>query len=398
MNTQIIPVSPTDNSLLIPEGATGHTKSRLGFFVKWLDETGQHWLTPDLEAYRDYLRSYDRMVPGKAGQMKSSRLSPESTLAHLATIRGRYRALLRNNDAMNWLKKAAAAKLAQDGHDVNPANIAALVNDFTTQLKNAIDPHNVRVKKIVKKQDQIDAAQLRLTKAQADALVAAPARSAKNATLQSLRDTAIIALMLCTGVREMELCGLDVADLRQTADGELALHVREGKGGKERIVPYGPLDWALALVERWLAAAGITDEKGRLVEGAYVIEPKPDIDKPDKNNPDHWEKRYPVFRGFYKGGKRVRPGRLTLRAINQIMDRYPISINGERRVVKPHDCRRTYARRVWEAGIDPVIIQQNLGHADIKTTMLYIGQLNIKQRIPPAIYSEPDLSFFDRLV
>lgn len=358
MNTQIIPVSPIDNSLLIPEGATGHTKSRLGFFVKWLDETGQRWLAPDLAAYRDYLMSEARMVPGKLGQMKSSPLSPASALAHLATIRGRYQKILESNNVRDQLYSLAPV-------GASAADKKAFVDEMLTRLENATKPNAAKVK-VVKKQDEVDAAHLRLTKAQADALIAAPGRSASNTTLQTLRDTAIIALMLCTGVREMELVGLDVADLRQTAGGELALHVRKGKGDKARVIPYGALDWSLALVERWLDAAGITAG--------------------------------PVFRGFYKGGKRVRPGRLTLRAINQIMDRYPIAVSGQRRVVNPHDCRRTYARRLWEAGIDPVVIQQNLGHADLKTTLHYIGELNMDQRRPPAIYSQPDLSLFDRLV
>ena len=45
--------------------------------------------------------------------------------------------------------------------------------------------------------------------------------------------------------------GLDVGDLRQRLGGELALHVREGKGARERLVPYGDLDWCLAVVDAW---------------------------------------------------------------------------------------------------------------------------------------------------
>ena len=51
---------------------------------------------------------------------------------------------------------------------------------------------------------------------------------------------------------------------------------------------------------------------------------------------------------------------------------YPVTVGGKPVHVKPHDCRRTYARRLYEAGVDPVALQQNLGHSDLKTTIGYI--------------------------
>ena len=128
--------------------------------------------------------------------------------------------------------------------------------------------------KQITRQDTADSAHLRLTREQAEILLNAPGVD----TLQSLRDTAIIALMLCTGIREAELSALDVKDIGQELGGELALHVREGKGAKERLIPYGELDWCLAIVDKWLAAAGISSG--------------------------------PVFFGFYKGFKKHRLGRI----------------------------------------------------------------------------------------
>ena len=103
------------------------------------------------------------------------------------------------------------------------------------------------------RQDGPDAEHLRLTTEQANALLAAPGIH----TLRGLRDTAAIALMLCTGIREGELSALDVENLQQRLVGELALHVREGKGCKERLIPYGELSWVLAIVDRWLELTGI---------------------------------------------------------------------------------------------------------------------------------------------
>ncbi len=62
-------------------------------------------------------------------------------------------------------------------------------------------------------------------------------------------------------------------------------------------------------------------------------------------------------------------------------------MNGERVWVKSHDLRRTYARRLYEAGMAPLEIQQNLGHADLQTTLGYIGTLGAAQRRPPAVYA-----------
>lgn len=360
MNVNTSITLPSHNrAVIIPDGADGHTKHRLEYFTRWLDANGARWHNPDLAAYRDYLMSEARLVEGKGGELKPSPLSPASAQAHLSTIRGRYKALLDSNAVRDGLYA-----LAPD--DASPADKKAVVDELLKRLENATRPATAKVE-VVKSQDRIDADHLRLTKAQANALIEAPRRNPDNTPLQALRDTAMIALMLCTGVREMELCALDVPDLRQRAGNELALHIRKGKGAKERVIPYGALDWSLAIVDKWLAIAGITSG--------------------------------PVFRGFYKGGKRVRPTRLTLRAVNQIMDRYPITIDGVQRVVNPHDCRRTYARRFYETTpLKLAELQQNLGHADMKTTLGYIGALDMEARRPGELYSQPDLSRLDGLL
>lgn len=198
-------------------------------------------------------------------------------------------------------------------------------------------------------QDKADSAQVRLTRAQAEALLNAPGV----VPLEALRDTAAIALMLCTGIREAELCALEVQDLRQRLGRELALHIR--KGSKERLIPYGELSWVLAVVDKWLEAAGIA-------EG-------------------------PVFRSFWKNGKSSR-GPLSVRALVYLTVRYSVmSDDGKLMTVHPYDLRRTYARRLYEAGVDLVAISQNLGHSSTKTTLLYIGELGADKRRAPGVYS-----------
>ena len=69
-----------------------------------------------------------------------------------------------------------------------------------------------------------------------------------------------------------------------------------------------------------------------------------------------------VFRGFYRGHKTLHESNLSTRQIERILADYSIVIDGQRTAVKPHDLRRTYARRLHAAGVDLVAIQQNLGH------------------------------------
>jgi integrase len=67
---------------------------------------------------------------------------------------------------------------------------------------------------------------------------------------------------------------------------------------------------------------------------------------------------------------------LVPQSINRLLARYRVEVDGARVHVKPHDLRRTYARRQYEAGLDLVALQQNLGHQDTRTTLGYIGNLD----------------------
>jgi site-specific recombinase XerD len=325
----------TTVGVIVPDGATGDPKHRLGKFADWMDDHSLPWYAPNLAAYRDYLLDS---------------LSSASVASHLATVRARYATLIRDDARRDELYSLAGERLQAMGQADTPADRKAFVDELVTRLQNALDPATAPVKtKTI--QDRPDSDHLRLTSEQASALMAAPGVD----TLRGLRDTAVISLLLCTGVREAELSALDVRDLRQSLGSELALHVREGKGAKERLVPYGALSWAVVIVEAWLNRTGIT-------EGA-------------------------IFRGLYKGNRRPRPGRLSVRAIEYILENYPIALDGQLVKVKPHDCRRTYARRLYDAGVDVIAIQQNLGHADVKTTLGYIGELDASKRRAPAVYS-----------
>jgi integrase len=326
-----ITIASTNKQALLPQNLnpSKDRKHRIEVYAEWLDANKFQWQLPDLGAYRDYL--LHEYVGGRG-----KGLSNNSVSSHLSTIRGRYEDIVSDNRTRDMLYLLTP----QDG---TPADRKAVVDEIITRLENATNPRHFSVK-VVQKRDVSDTEHTRLTVAQAKELLSAPGTD----TLMGLRDTAILALMLCTGIREAELVALDVEDLRQRLSGELALQVREGKGAVQRLIPYGELSFALAIVEAWLLHAAIS-------EGA-------------------------VFRGFWKGGKRVRDGGLTTRAINKILDKYPVSIESVPTIIHPHDLRRTYARLSYEAGTPIMALKDNLGHSHHKTTERYIGAADVDDR------------------
>lgn len=345
MIRSVIPIKwQYNNAILMPAHPDKDEKSRIGYYIQWLNNHKMPWYNPDLAAYRDYMLFERTRINSRTGQEQSALLSPATVQSHLATIRGRYDVLLRDNNVRAWLYDLAPPEMSL-------ADKKAFVDEILTRLQNAIHPTTASVKEIIK-QDLAEGEHLRLKPRQVRDLLRAPGID----TLSGVRDTAIIALMVCTGIREAELCNLIVSDLRQNLRDELAILIRSGKGRKQRLVPYGPMDWCLLYVDRWLRLADI--------------------------------KSGPVFRGFYKG-QSVRKSGITTRSVNRILNSYPIIINGSLRDIKPHDLRRTYARNAYEHGMDLERIRQNLGHINMSTTQTYIGPLDADQRRPPDMYSPP---------
>ncbi len=332
-------------AVLMPAQPNKDLRSRLSFYIDWLSAKQLAWYQPDLKAYRDYLL-YERSRTDKRGKRKLATLSEATVLAHLATIRSRYNALLtRSNDVRDRLFELTNPEDSESEQ-------LAVVNEFFVRISNDVHPATAPVK-LVEKQDIADSEHLRLKPYQVSALAQAPGIS----TLRGLRDTALMTLMVCSGIRAAEAAALQVKDLRQQLGGELSLRVREGKGGKQRLIPYGPLDWCLMYVDAWLREAEI--------------------------------KAGQVFRGIRRGGKTVRATGIGAWTVNDIMNAYPISIDGALCLVKPHDLRRTYARNAYDFGMDLERIRQNLGHTSLQTTQTYIGELDGRDRHPPNMFSPP---------
>src|SRR5271166_1341483 len=73
--------------------------------------------------------------------------------------------------------------------------------------------------------------------------------------LRSLRDLAMVAVLLGCGLRRAELSALEVEDL-QIRQGHWAIVDLVGKGGHVRTVPM-PI-WVKEAVDRWMDAAKIS--------------------------------------------------------------------------------------------------------------------------------------------
>lgn len=315
---------PVDNAInfLLPSDASKNIRDRLIPYIRWLSETDQNWLQPNLALYRDFLLQ---------------RLKPESVRAHLSTIRARYQKLLRDNTLREMMLVSFPEKMSF-------VERRAYVDEWQIRLNNAIHPDTAPVE-VIQKQDYQP--HIRLSKHQVEQLLQQP----DTTTLRGIRDVAIMRLMLATGIREEETVLLNVLDLYEEYEGYPSLEIRRGKGAKQRMVLYGDLyDWCIPYVESWLSKAEIDDG--------------------------------PLFRGVWKNDK-PRKTRLFKTSIGKILSQYRITHRNSPYTVMPHDLRYTYARRMHDAGVAVEAISRNMGHADLETTLRYIGDINADRRRPP---------------
>lgn len=350
-----------DNAtVLLDSTQSKNVHNRLLHFVRWLDDTGTSWIHPDLEAYALHMQSDERTITTAADDVVSSPLSPASAKAHLSTIRGRYKKLLvKLPDMFGQL----ADHVYSNG--LSPADRRAIIQDVTDSITRHINPVlTADVVSVTKVQDKADGT--RLNRSQIEALIAAPGIR----TPRGLRDTAIFALMLSTGVREDELCKVQVSDLRTMSNGELCLQVT-GKGNKQRLIPYGELSAALVYVDTWCRVAGIHE--------GYVFRGFKERHTPNKPLDD--------VKGVLS--ERIRTTRLKPRQLQNIIAGYPVLMDGNYATIQPHDLRRSYACRLYAAGVDIIAIRDNLGHVDIKTTQGYIGSMDMSERRAPALFHFP---------
>ena len=209
-------------------------------------------------------------------------------------------------DYVSWLGGKRGRKLA-------PATISRKLAAVRAFLRHALGPERVP-----------DA---RLAPRRARRLPDAPAAAEVERTLEALegdgpvalRNRALVELVYSAGLRSAEAVGLDLGDV----DFEQELvHVRQAKGGKERVVPLGE-EAAL-----WLARY-LRDARPVLASGANDA--------------------------FFLSERGRRLDTSTLRRV----------------VPHPHRLRHAFATHLLDGGADLRTIQELLGHSSLSTTQVY---------------------------
>ena len=151
-----------------------------------------------------------------------------------------------------------------------------------------------------------------------------------------IRDAMILRLFYATGIRISECVGLDLPDLDQR---ECLLRVW-GKGGKERVVPFGQA--TLEPLQIYLGArATYLESKGCTCEALFIT----------------------------RTGTRLSASGMAGRVAHEV-DQLALNYH-----VTPHTLRHTFATHLLESGADIRAIQELLGHASLSSTQIYT-QLN----------------------
>lgn len=172
---------------------------------------------------------------------------------------------------------------------------------------------------------------LRVPKTLSQAHVEALLRAPDTGHPLGLRDRAMLELMYASGLRVTELVTLKTF---QVGLREGVLRVM-GKGGKERLVPFG--DEAAAWLERYLGEARAAILGGQQTDDLFVTQ----------------------------------RGAGMTRAMFWVIVKKQAHAAGITVPLSPHTLRHAFATHLLNHGADLRVVQLLLGHADISTTTIY---------------------------
>ena len=148
-----------------------------------------------------------------------------------------------------------------------------------------------------------------------------------------LRDRTMLELMYASGLRVSEIVSLKTVALGLN---EGIVRIVNGKGGKERLVPFG--GEAAQWIRRYLADARTPLLEGKTTDAVFV-------------------------------GRHTGTG-LTRQAFWSLIKRYATMANIPV-ALSPHTLRHAFATHLLKHGADFRVVQLLLGHADISTTQIY---------------------------
>jgi len=186
-------------------------------------------------------------------------------------------------------------------------------------------------------------------------------RRLSDAAVRAYRDRAVLRLLGDCGLRRSEAIDLQSADIteRERGDGRLRIagaggsernatrwwiHVRAGKRGKERWVPI-PADVYEDLTAWFRARQQVySSPHGPLLLAA------------------------PTFNGDQQDGWRP----LTVRQLYNIVSEHTEAAGATGKAARPHALRHRYCTFLARRGVPIETIRELAGHADIRTTQLYV--------------------------
>ncbi len=208
----------------------------------------------------------------------------------------------------------AALGRARPGGKLSPATIARRLAAVRGLLRFALGPERVPDARLAPRRPRRlpDAPKA----AEVDALLDAYGRPADPL---ALRNRALLELVYSAGLRSAEAVGLDLGDVDFEQEH---VHVRNGKGAKDRVVPLGEE------AGYWLAR--------------YLREARPSLARRAE-------------RALFLSARGRRLDTSTLRRL----------------VPHPHRLRHAFATHLLEGGADLRTIQELLGHASLSTTQVY---------------------------
>ena len=148
-----------------------------------------------------------------------------------------------------------------------------------------------------------------------------------------LRDRTMLELMYASGLRVSEMVSLKTVALGLN---EGVVRIVNGKGGKERLVPFG------GEAGQWL--------------GKYLAEARTPLLEGKTSDA--------VFIGRHTGSALTRQGFWALIKRYALQANIPVALS-------PHTLRHAFATHLLNHGADLRVVQLLLGHADISTTQIY---------------------------
>jgi site-specific recombinase XerD len=249
----------------LSEGTRRAYRVDVGEFCHWLDARGTALDDVDVRAFVEYASHLGASRPGR----RPSRLAPATISRKLAAVRA-------------FLRHALGAARVPDAR-VSPRRGRRL-----PEATRSVDLER------------------ELTALEGDGPI-------------PLRNRALVELVYSAGLRSAEAVGLDLADV----DFEQELvHVRNGKGGKDRVVPLG--------------------EEAAYWTGRYLHDARPTLARGANDA---------LFLSTH--GRRLDTS--TLRRV----------------APHPHRLRHAFATHLVEGGADLRTIQELLGHSSLSTTQIY---------------------------